>query len=87
MHDHEYTLQYILPPPHVEVHVRFRRPPPMLKFQFFDAAAQNVRDRSSLRTALQADVYKTLEELVPLQVNVQAVASREVRERGSEPYV
>lgn len=27
----------------------------------------------------KADVYKTLEELVPLQVNVQAVASREVR--------
>ncbi len=27
---------------------------------------------------VQADVYKTLEELVPLQVNVQAVASREV---------
>ncbi|CAM9508022.1 unnamed protein product, partial [Hapterophycus canaliculatus] len=26
---------------------------------------------------LKADVYKTLEELVPLQVNVQAVASRE----------
>lgn len=28
----------------------------------------------------KADVYKTLEQLVPLQVNVQAVASREVRE-------
>lgn len=26
----------------------------------------------------KADVYRTLEELVPLQVNVQAVASREV---------
>ncbi|CAN0463484.1 unnamed protein product, partial [Ectocarpus sp. 12 AP-2014] len=26
---------------------------------------------------LQADVYKTLEDLVPLQVNVQAVANRE----------
>ncbi|CAM9383801.1 unnamed protein product, partial [Ectocarpus sp. 12 AP-2014] len=25
----------------------------------------------------QADVYKTLEDLVPLQVNVQAVANRE----------
>lgn len=36
-----------------------------------------------LPTTPQADVYKTLEELVPLQVNVQAVASREVSE-GSE---
>lgn len=27
----------------------------------------------------KTDVYKTLEELLPLQVNVQAVASREVR--------
>ena len=33
----------------------------------------------------KADVYKTLEELVPLQVNVQAVASREVSESDVFP--
>lgn len=56
-----------MPNPHIE--------------RLFHAATRKLCDRSAPK--LQADVYKTLEELVPLQVNVQAVASREVRGIGA----
>lgn len=52
---------------------------PTLYNACFTPRFENLRDRSAPKS--QADVYKTLEELVPLQVNVQAVASREVRGR------